>query len=100
MLKHVLGAKSSPRMADFCLKRTAELEKGGIAPEAVESVKRNMYRGDLMISTTSVQTAINLAKQLSELLSKGGFRLTKWCSDSRQSWKLSQRVNERNQSRT
>ena len=40
----LFGAKSSPSIADFWLKRTADLESGGIMPEAVATVKRNKHR--------------------------------------------------------
>ena len=81
MVKHLFGARSSPSVANFCLKKTADLEKEGIRPEAVETVKKNMYVDDLMKSIDTTQKAINLVGQLRELLSKGGFRLTKWYSN-------------------
>ena len=43
MTKHVFGAKSSPSIADFCVKKTAELESDGIESDVVNTVKRNMY---------------------------------------------------------
>ena len=84
MVKHVFGAKSSPSIADFCLKKTAELESKGIMSEAVATVKKNMYVDDLMKSTSTVEKAITLVGQLRELLARGGFRLTKWCSNRRE----------------
>jgi hypothetical protein len=84
MTKHVFGAKFSPRIADFFLKKTSDLEKDGIEPEAVETVKKNMYVDDLMKSTNTTQKAVNLVDQLRELLARGGFRLTKWCSNDRE----------------
>ena len=43
-----------------------------------------MYVDDLMKSTSTTQKAINLVDQLRELLARGGFRLTKWCSNDRE----------------
>lgn len=83
MVKHLFGAKSYPSIANFCLKKTADLEKEAIDPEAVETVKKNMYVDDLMKSAGTTQKAINLVEQLHELLARGGFRLTKWYSNSR-----------------
>ena len=82
--KHVFGAKSSPSIADFCVKKTAELESDGIERDVVNTVKGNMYVDDLMKSFDTVEKAIRLVEQLRELLSRGGFRLTKWCSNKRE----------------
>ena len=43
-----------------------------------------MYVDDLMKSIDTTQKAINLVGQLRELLSRGGFRLTKWYSNKRE----------------
>ena len=64
MTKHVFGAKSSPSMADFCVKKTAELESDGIERDVVNMVKRNMYVDDLMKSFDTVEKAIRLVEQL------------------------------------
>ena len=50
----------------------------------VETVKRNMYVDDMMKSTGTTEKAVGLASQLSKLLEKGGFRLTKWYSNDRE----------------
>jgi len=83
MVKHVFGATSSPSIANFVLRKTAELESEGIDSETTETVKKNMYVDDLMKSTDSTERAIVLVKQLCELLSRGGFTLTKWYSNDR-----------------
>jgi hypothetical protein len=51
-------------------------------PEIINTVKRNFYVDNCLKSTENEQVAINTAEQL-RLLSKGGFRLTKWLSNSR-----------------
>jgi hypothetical protein len=84
MTKHVFGAKSSPSIADFCVKKTAELESEGIERDVVKTVKKNMYVDDLMTSFGTVENAIKRVEQLRELLARGGFRLTKWCSNKRE----------------
>ncbi len=60
------------------------MESEGIEQEAVDTVKKNMYVDDLMKSSGTVEKAIRLVEQLRELLSRGGFRLTKWCSNKRE----------------
>ena len=39
-MKNVFGAKSSPSIADFRLKKTADPESSGIIPEDVATVKK------------------------------------------------------------
>eukprot|EP00057_Strongylocentrotus_purpuratus_P028999 XP_011683473.1 PREDICTED: uncharacterized protein LOC100891682 [Strongylocentrotus purpuratus] len=50
--------------------------------DTVETVRENFYVDDCLVSTDSEERAIKLAAQLRELLRKGGFRLTKWLSNS------------------
>ena len=50
---------------------------------AVDTVKRNFYVDDCLKSVSNTEQAIELVKQLCELLACGGFRLTKWLSNDR-----------------
>ncbi len=84
MVKHVFGATSSPSCANFCLKKTASTFGGEFDKEVSETVDKNMYVDDLMKSVEGADRAILLAKQLRELLQKGGFKLTKWLSNNRE----------------
>ena len=83
MRVHLFGGASSPSCANFALKKTAEDNKADFDPETVETVKRNFYVDDCLKSVASDNAAIRLARQLRELLSRGGFKLTKWLSNSR-----------------
>ena len=56
------------------------IERGDIWSDVI---KRNMYVDDLMKSTETTADAILLVHKLKEQLSKGGFHLTKWCSNDR-----------------
>ena len=51
--------------------------------QTIETVKRNFYVDDCFKSVGSDDNAIRLARQLRELLARGGFKLTKWLSNSR-----------------
>ncbi|XP_066016134.1 uncharacterized protein [Pocillopora verrucosa] len=82
MVKHIFGATSSPSVVNLCLKKTAEMD-GGQNSEVASVINRNMYVDDLMKSTETVTDAIVLANKVREQLSKGGFHLTKWCSNDR-----------------
>ncbi|PFX16314.1 hypothetical protein AWC38_SpisGene19420 [Stylophora pistillata] len=82
MVKHIFGATSSPSVVNLCLKKTAmmgEQQDSGIA----NFIDRNMYVDDLMKSTETAEDAISLAKEISKQLNKGGFHITKWCSNDR-----------------
>ena len=81
MIKHLFGATSSPSVANFCLRKTAELNCKEFDDVTTETVKRNMYVDDLLKSTKTTEKAIRLVRQLRELLQRGGFRLTKWFSN-------------------
>ena len=83
-VKHLFGATSSPSIANFCLKKTAELHGRDFEADTVETVKRNMYMDDMMKSKSTTEEAIVLVSQLRELLARGGFRLMKWYSNERE----------------
>ena len=83
MAVHLFGGVSSPSCANFALKKTAEDNKTSFDPETVRTVKRNFYVDDCLKSVTSDESAIFLVDNLTELLRRGGFRLTKWLSNSR-----------------
>ena len=84
MVRHLFGATSSPSVANFCLRKTAQLYQEEFDEEVKETVNRNMYVDDMMNSTSTTKKAISLASQLRKLLEKGGFRLTKWYSNDRE----------------
>ena len=82
MVKHIFGATSSPSVVNFCLKKTAMMEEQQNS-EVANVIDRNMYVDDLMKSTETVADAISLADKVSNQLNRGGFHLTKWCSNDR-----------------
>ncbi|KAK3722273.1 hypothetical protein QZH41_005187 [Actinostola sp. cb2023] len=84
MCVHLFGGVSSPSCASFGLRKTADDNRTDFAEETVESVKRNFYVDDCLKSTDGEERAIKLVNELRSLLAKGGFRLTKWLSNSRE----------------
>ena len=84
MTVHVFGAVDSPCCANYALQRTALDQSEKFSKDAVHAVLRNFYMDDLLSSKPNSDGATNLAKQLIELLATGGFRLTKWMSNSRE----------------
>ena len=83
MRVHLFGGASSPSCANFALKKTAQDNKTEFDLETIETVERNFYVDDCLKSVSSEELAVNLSSQLCELLARGGFKLTKWLSNSR-----------------
>ena len=79
----IFGAKSSQTSANYCLKKTAIDNKATCSEEAVSTVLRDFYMDDFLKSLPSDDEAAQLALQLIELLSRGGFRLTTFMSNCR-----------------
>ena len=84
MLVHVFGAASSPSCSNFALLKTAEDNEAKFDSDVINIVKRNFYVDDCLKSTPTVSRAIPLVQDLRDLLTKGGFHLTKWISNSRE----------------
>ena len=82
MSVHLFGATSSPSCASFCLRQTTVLSSGECSATAQECINRGFYVDDCLVSTGSVEEAKRLTKELRTILSKFGFKLTKWNSNS------------------
>lgn len=82
MKVHLFGATSSPSCAGYALRRTADDNAGGFNEDTIHTILRNFYVDDLLKSVENVPRAIELSNQLRNVLSKGGFNLTKWLSNS------------------
>ena len=81
-VRHIFGAKCSPTCSNYALRRTARDNKDSFPLEA-EVVERNFYMDDLFKSVPSLLEACSLQAGLVNLLSLGGFRLTKWISNDK-----------------
>ena len=84
MRVHLFGAASSPSCCNFALKQTAKDNTTGFDKDVLDTVRQNFYVDDCLKSLDSVEEAIDKGNQLRHLLSLGGFRLTKWVSNSRE----------------
>ena len=82
MTVHLFGAKSSPSCVSFCLRETAREYGKFYDPNVAEMVFKHFYADDCLVTAETDAVAIKLVKDLRELLSKGGFKLTKWLSNS------------------
>ena len=81
-VRHIFGAKCCPACSSYALRRTAQDNKDSFPLEA-EVVERNFYMDDLFKSVPSLLEACSLQVGLVNLLSLGGFRLTKWISNDK-----------------
>ena len=83
MTVHLFGAISSPTCATFALRKTADDNGHKFVEEVSRTVKRNFYVDDCLKSVATERQAITLCEDLRDLCSQGGFKLTKWISNSR-----------------
>ena len=80
---HLFGGTWSPSCCIYTLRRTALDHRGSYDDITVDTVVKDFYVDDCLKSLEEEQRAIRLVKQVQELTSRGGFRLTKWVSNSR-----------------
>ena len=83
MQVHIFGATSSPCVVNSTLRRTADDNSNDFSDEAVAAVKQNFYVDDGLPSSSDAESATILAKELTGLLNRGGFNLTKFTSNSK-----------------
>ena len=79
--RHVFGAKSSPTCANYALKRVA-IDNQDEFPIAAKTIQNNFYMDDFIKSVETTEEAIKGFKQLQPLLSKHGFELKNWITNS------------------
>ena len=80
---HIFGATSSPCVANSVLRRTACDNAKGSSPEVPAIVERNFYVDDALPSFSDEDSAVKAASNLVQILGRGGFRLTKFMSSSK-----------------
>lgn len=81
---HLFGAASSPSCANYGLKKTASDNRSNASMEAVKTLNDDFYMDDCLKSVQNVNEAIKMVKELKNQCKKGGFNLTKWCSNHRE----------------
>ena len=84
MKTQLFGATSSPSICCFALRHTANQNRHAFSEETVKTVYNSFYIDDLLTSVKDVSTAIMLSKELTALLRRGGFKLTKWISNNKE----------------
>ena len=84
MLVMIFGAASSPCMANYVLRKIAldNREDVSFSEDTIKSVEKNFYMDDFLKSVCDEAIAVRMFHEMTSLLSRGGFRLTKWISSS------------------
>ena len=83
MLSHIFGATDSPACALYALQRTARDNASDFSSETVKVILHDTYMDDVVTSVATVSSTITLAKEVAQLLSKGGFKAHKWLSNDK-----------------
>ena len=79
--RQVFGAKSSLTCANYAVKRVG-LDNEEVYPIASKAIQNNFYMDDFIKSVETPEEAIEVLSQLRHLLSRHGFQLRKWISNS------------------
>ena len=82
MTVHLFGAGSSPGCSTFALKHTAEDGEKEFGARAAKTLKKNFYIDDALKSVPTENDAIELVQAVKGMCAKGGFKLTKFISNS------------------
>ena len=84
MTVHLFGATSSPSCITFGLHQAAADYSPEFEPYVMSAVEKNFYVDSCLLSVPTRIMGIKMVKDLSSLLSKAGFRLTKWISNNQE----------------
>lgn len=84
MTVHLFGATSSPGCANLALRTAADDGENEFGMEAASFIKENFYVDDGLKSVPTVPEAIELIKNGTEMCMRGGFRLHKFTSNSKE----------------
>ena len=80
---HLFGATSSPSVAGFALRQTV-VDNPHFSEEVKKAVNRNFYVYDFLYSCNNINDAIHMIENVRKLVSKGGFNLTGFVTNSSQ----------------
>ncbi|XP_052071218.1 uncharacterized protein LOC127709652 [Mytilus californianus] len=80
---HLFGAASSPGCANFGLKRVADDYEDEFGSDISDFLRNDFYVDDGLKSVASVDDAVSLVKRSQDMCNKGGLRLHKFQSNSK-----------------
>ena len=80
MTAHLFSGTWSPRCCTYALRRVASDNTHDFSQSTLDIVCHDLYVDDCLKSMDSVEEAVRLYAELTDLLGRGGFNLTKWLS--------------------
>ena len=83
MTVHLFGGASSPGCSNFSLKRTADDHEEKFGTDIADTLRHNFYVDDMLKSVPTDEKAIEVVQGTKAMCKKGGFKLTKFVSNSR-----------------
>ncbi|KAJ0169553.1 hypothetical protein K1T71_014738 [Dendrolimus kikuchii] len=83
LLRVTFGTASAPYLAVKALQQVA-IDEGAKYPMTARRVMQDFYMDDLLTGCDTVEQGITIYNEMNELLQKGGFKLQKWSSNSKQ----------------
>ena len=83
MLVHIFGATDSPCCANFAVKCVARDNKERCSRVASESMLKSFYADNLPKSVITTEETVNLAKEIADVMQRGGFKLTEFISNDK-----------------
>ena len=81
MKVHLFGKKDSPCCANWALRKCAETQCN---QEIARAILNDFYMDDYLGSFNSLKETIEITQGLTTALKNGGFKLTKWISNSKE----------------
>lgn len=81
MSSMVFGATCSPTSAQFVRNKIAEASAAQY-PAAAAAIRHNCYMDDYLDATDSIEEAVSLARDVTEVLRRGEMHLANWASNS------------------
>ncbi|XP_049886759.1 uncharacterized protein LOC126381303 [Pectinophora gossypiella] len=83
LLRVTFGTASAPYLAVITLQQVAE-DEGEEHPEAKNIIQRDFFMDDLISGQDTVEEALQVARDITTILKKGGFKLQKWSCNNAQ----------------
>ena len=84
MQVHSFGAASSPCIAKASVQRVADDNAEDFSSSVIAAVRMNFYVDDVLRSANDEQSTIHLAQDMVVMLTRDGFNVTKFTSNSRE----------------
>ena len=81
----IFGARCSPASASYVLRKTAEDKVTDSCTDlaAADAVFNHFYMDDFLSSAPDLNSAVSSLRAVTDLVARGGFKLTKWLSNGR-----------------